>query len=194
LGVLWEHNYKTDVQQVWSYQVHANKESVSTFSLDKLEKIHRSYKAEIKIKTILNHLLSEGNSTIEISNNYDVNPENMVTANDGSDCSRDSAKDIIENDAIIVTASNQQEISTNIMDKVQDTTLEAVTSAETRDNTIDTQTSLPSRIALQQTRSETIQNAGEIYRSDANWYCRHCKLSGDRFYIDVHVCKGCVPM
>ena len=106
----------------------------------------------------------------------------MVTASDGSDCSRDSAKDIIENDAIIVTASNQQEISTNIMDKVQDTTLEAVTSAETRDNTIDTQTSLPSRIALQQTRSETIQNAGEIYRSDANWYCRHCKLSGDRFF------------
>jgi hypothetical protein len=45
------------VQQVWSYQVHANKESVSTFSLDKLEKIHRSYKAEIKIKTILNHIL-----------------------------------------------------------------------------------------------------------------------------------------
>jgi len=57
LGVLWEHNYKTDVQQVWSYQVHANKESVSIFSLDKLEKIHRSYKAEIKIKTILNHIL-----------------------------------------------------------------------------------------------------------------------------------------
>ena len=118
----------------------------------------------------------------------------MVTASDGSDCSRDSAKDIIENDAIIVTASNQPEISTNIMDKVQDTTLEAVTSAETRDNTIDTQTSLPSRIALQQTRSETIQNAGEIYRSDANWYCRHCKLSDDRFYIEVYVCKGCVPM
>jgi len=50
MGVLWEHNYKTDVQQVWSYQVHANKESVSTFSLDKLEKIHRSYKVEIKIR------------------------------------------------------------------------------------------------------------------------------------------------
>ena len=115
----------------------------------------------------------------------------MVTASDGSDCSRDSAKDIIENDAIIVTASNQPEISTNIMDKVQDTTLEAVTSAETRDNTIDTQTSLPSRIALQQTRSETIQNDGEIYRSDANWYCRHCKISADRFYIEVHVCKWC---
>jgi hypothetical protein len=89
----------------------------------------------------------------------------MVTVSDCSDYSRDSAKDIIENDAIIVTASNQPETSTNIMDKVQDTTLEA-------------QTSLPSRIALQQTRSETIQNAGEIYRSDANWYCRHCKLSG----------------
>jgi hypothetical protein len=118
----------------------------------------------------------------------------MVKASDGSDCSRDSAKDIIENDAIIVTASNQPEINTNIMNKVQDTTLEAVTSAETRDNTIDTQTSLPSGIALQQTRSETIQNAGEIYRSGANWYCRHCKLSGDRFYIEVHVCKGCVPM
>lgn len=60
----------------------------------------------------------------------------MVTASDCSDYSRDSAKDIIENDAIIVTASNQPEISTNIMNKVQDTTLEAVTSAETRDNTM----------------------------------------------------------
>jgi hypothetical protein len=117
----------------------------------------------------------------------------MVTASDGSDCSRDSAKNIIENDAIIVTTSNQPEINTNIMNKVQDTTPEAVTSAETRDNTIDTQTSLPSGIALQ-TRSETIQNAGEIYRSGANWYCMHCNLSGDRFYIEVHVCKGCVPM
>jgi len=60
----------------------------------------------------------------------------MVTASDCSDYSRDSAKYIIENDAIIVTASNQPEISTNIMNKVQDTTLEAVTSAETRDNTM----------------------------------------------------------
>jgi len=47
----------------------------------------------------------------------------MVTVSDCSDYSRDSAKDIIENGAIIVTASNQPEISTNIMDKVQDTTL-----------------------------------------------------------------------
>ena len=39
IGCFMEHNYKTDVQQIWSYQVHANKESVSTFSLDKLEKI-----------------------------------------------------------------------------------------------------------------------------------------------------------
>ena len=41
----------------------------------------------------------------------------MMTAVTASDGSRDSAKNIIENDAIIVTATNQQEINTNIMKK-----------------------------------------------------------------------------
>ena len=51
----------------------------------------------------------------------------MVTASDGSDCSRDSAKVIIENDAIIVTASNQPEIISNFIDKGPGIIAEAVT-------------------------------------------------------------------
>ena len=90
----------------------------------------------------------------------------MVTASDGSDCSRDSAKNIIENDAIIVTALNQPEINTNIMNKVQDTTLEAVTSAETRDNAIDTRTSLPTGIA---SSTNKVRNNSKCRRNLQVW-------------------------
>jgi hypothetical protein len=72
----------------------------------------------------------------------------------------------------------------------------AITVGEIRDHIIDTQISLRPALALQQTqpiKSETIQNAGELYRSDANWYCRDCKQSGDKFYIQVHICKGYTP-
>ncbi len=97
---------------------------------------------------------------------------------------------------MVVTATNQQEISSNTIEEGQGTipgavtAVTAVTSAVSENNTIDTQVSLPPTTALQQTRSETKQNAGDIYMSGANWYCRHCKLSGDKFYMQVHICKG----
>jgi hypothetical protein len=101
---------------------------------------------------------------------------------------------------MVVTATNQEEISSNIVDKGQGaipgavTAITAVTYAESENNITDTQTSFPPTTALQQTRSETKQNAGNIYMSGANWYCRRCKLSGDKFYMEVHICKGYMPI
>ena len=71
----------------------------------------------------------------------------------------------------------------------------AVTSAESGINTIDTQTLPPTtdQQQAQSTEPETIQNAGEIYWSGTNWYCRHCKLHGDKFDMEVHICKRYVP-
>jgi hypothetical protein len=41
-----------------------------------------------------------------------------------------------------------------------------------------------------QTGSETIRNTGEIYWPGSNWYCKHCKLHDDRFYMEGHITKG----
>jgi hypothetical protein len=109
---------------------------------------------------------------------------------------RDSANDV---NVVKATATSQEEISSNTIDKVQGTTSKAVTTVtavtvgETRNNTIDTQASITPVTDHQQaqsTKSETIQNAGEIYWSGANWYCRHCKLYGDKFFMEGHICKG----
>jgi hypothetical protein len=78
--------------------------------------------------------------------------------------------------------------SSDSMDKGQGIIPGAVTSAGTGNNPIDTQISIP-KVALQ-TRSSTIQNAGDLYWSRANWYCRHCKISGDKIDMEVHICKG----
>jgi len=59
---------------------------------------------------------------------------------------------------------------------------------------MDTPISLPSTKALPQTGSETIRKAGEIYWSGTNWYCKHCKLNGDKFYMEGHICKGYIPI
>ena len=183
-------------------KVHTNKGSVLTFVPDKLERIDRSYNTEIKIKTTLKTVMeNEGNSASEMSRNYDnnVNPENDGDGSDGYDGSRGSANDINDNNPMVVTATNQQEISSNIIEKGQGTipgavtAVTAVTSTESGNNTIDTQVSIPPTTDLRQTRSETMQNAGDIYMSGANWYCRHCKLSGDKFYMQVHICKGYIP-
>jgi hypothetical protein len=53
------------------------------------------------------------NNAIEISNNYDVKPNNNGDGSDGSDGSRDSAYDISDNDVMVATAANLQEISPN---------------------------------------------------------------------------------
>ncbi len=101
---------------------------------------------------------------------------------------------------MVVTAKNQQEIGPNIIEEGQGTTpgavtaVTAVTSTVSENNTIDTQVSNLPTTDLRQTRSETKQNAGDIYMSGANWYCRHCKLSGDKFYMQVHICKGYIPI
>lgn len=181
-------------------KVHSNKGSVLTFVPDKLERIDRSYNAEIKIKTTLKTVRETvGNSersTSEMSRDYDnnVNRENDSDCSDGYDGSRGSASDINDNNPMVMTATNQEN-SSNTIEKGQGTVpgavtpVTAVTPSESGNNTIDTQSSLPTTIALQQ-RSETIQNAGDIYRSGANWYCRHCKLYDDKFYMEVHICKG----
>lgn len=180
-------------------KAHTNKGSVLTFSPDKLAKIYKSYNTEIKIKTTLKAVMeNEGNSASEMSRNYDnnSNPENDGDGSEGYDGSRHSASDIIDNGAVVVTTSNQQQIRSNTIDKGQGaipgavTAVTAVTSAESGNNTTDTQVSPPPTTALQQTRSETKQNAGNVYMSGANWYCRQCKLFGDKFYMEVHICKG----
>ena len=72
---------------------------------------------------------------------------------------------------MVVSASNQQEINSNILEELQSTTSGAVTtftaviSVASKDNTIGTQISLHPTIALQQTqsiKSETKQNTGDI--------------------------------
>jgi hypothetical protein len=102
-----------------------------------------------------------------------------------------------DDNAMVITPSNQAEINTNIIEEGQGTTsgaVTAVTLGETGNNPIDKQVSVPTTTELQQTRSETIRNAGQIYWSGTNWYCRHCKLYGDKFYMEDHTCKGYVPM
>jgi hypothetical protein len=177
-------------------KMHTNTGSVLRFSLDKLEKIHRSYNTEIKIKTTLKSYTD--NNAIEISNNYDVNPENDGDGCDGSDGSRDSAHDV---NIVTATATSREEISSNSIDKVQGTTsvavtaVTAVTDMESRAHATDRQDLIPHMTDYQQaqsTKPETIQNAGEIYWSGANWHCRQCRLFGDKFYMEVHICKGYV--
>jgi len=179
--------------------MHTNTGSVLRFSLDKLEKIHRSYNAEIKIKTTLKSYTD--NNAIEISNNYDVNPENDGDGSDGSDGSRDSASGINDNDIMVATAANLQEISPNTVEKGQGTlpgavtAVTAVTDMESRAHATDRQDLIPHMTDYQQaqsTKPETIQNAGEIYWSGANWHCKQCRLFGDKFYMEVHICKGYV--
>jgi hypothetical protein len=113
---------------------------------------------------------------------------------------RDTAIDIYDNNAIVIAASNQSEINTNTIECGQGTTPEAFTAftaftvEETGNDSVDTPISLPSTKALPQTGSETIRNAGEIYWSGSNWHCRQCKLYGDKFYMEGHICKGYLPM
>ena len=104
--------------------MHTNKGSVLIFSPDKLEKIHRSYNAEIKIKTTFkSRTQNESNSTSETSRNYNTTPENDGDCNDGYGGSRDSAGDNI----IVATATNRQEISSNIVEEGQGAIPGAVT-------------------------------------------------------------------
>jgi hypothetical protein len=121
-----------------------------------------------------------------MSINYDVTSENNSDGSDGYDGARDSASNINNNDAISITP-NQSEIKSNIIEEGQGATsravtaVTAVTSTMSGNDTMDMQISRPPT-DLQQTTLEIIQNAGEIYWSNTNWHCRHCKLHGDRFY------------
>jgi hypothetical protein len=49
-----------------------------------------------------------------MSINYDVNPENGGDGSDGSDGSGDSASNINDKGALVLTPSNQSEINSNI--------------------------------------------------------------------------------
>jgi hypothetical protein len=115
---------------------------------------------------------------------------------DGSDGSRDSAHDV---KVVTATATSREEISSNSIDSAQGTASEAVTAVtavrdmESGAHIADTQGSIPHMTDYQQaqsTKPETIQNAGEIYWSGSNWHCRQCKLYGDKFYMEGHICKG----
>jgi hypothetical protein len=174
-------------------KVHTSKGSMLTFDPDKLAKIDRLYNAEIKIKTTLEYYVeNEGNITSETSrdatpenggdggdgcdgsrdSDSDINDDNAmvvipsIQAELNTDFSRDSAYDINDNNVKVVTAANLQEISPNTVEEGQGTVsraVTAITSAESGNNTIHTQGSIPhTTIALQQTSSETIQNARDI--------------------------------
>ena len=64
-----------------------------------------------------------------MSMDYDNNvaPAKDSDGSDGYDGSRDSARDVNDNNVIVVTATNQQEIGSNIMEKGQGTIPGAVT-------------------------------------------------------------------
>ncbi len=102
-------------------KLHTNKGSVLTFAPDKLERTDRSYNAEVKIKTTIKTVVkSQDNNergTSEMSRDYDnnSNPENDGDGSDGYDGSRDNAYDI---SVVTATATNQQEISRNALEKV----------------------------------------------------------------------------
>jgi len=173
-------------------KVHRNKGSELTFDPNKLEKIDRSYNTEIKIKTTLkSHTENEGISAYETSR--DATPEND---GDGCDGSRDNAYEPNDNDVMVATAANLQEISPNTVEEGRGTpsgAVTAVTDMESRAHATDGQDSIPHMTdyqLAQSTKPETIQNAGEIYWSGSNWHCRQCKLYGDKFYMEGHICKG----
>ena len=113
-----------------------------------------------------------------------------------------SAHGVNDDNVMVVTAANLQEISPLTVEEGQGTipgavtAVTAVTDMESGTHTIDTQDSIPHMTDHQQaqsTKPETIQNAGEIYWSGTNWYCKHCKLFGDKFDMEVHMCKGYTP-
>jgi hypothetical protein len=178
-------------------KVHTSKGSVLTFDPCKLAKINRSYNTEIKIKTTLKpYAENEGDITSETSR--DATPENGGDGCDGYDGSRDTAHDVNDNNSIVITASNQPESNTEIIEEGLCTTSGAIIAVtavrlETGNNPINKQVSIPITADIQPS-SETSRNAGEIYWSGTNWYCRECKLYGDKFYMEVHVCKGYVPI
>lgn len=136
-------------------------------------------------------------------NTSEMSKDSVIVDSDGSDgCdgSRYSASGISDNNPIVMTAPNQEGISSDTAEQVQGTfpgaitAVTAVTSVEPGNSILDTQVSnLPITTPLQQSNSETKQNAGDIYWSGANWYCRHCKLSGDKFDMEDHICKGHTP-
>jgi hypothetical protein len=178
-------------------KVHTSKGSMLTFDPDKLAKIDRSYNAEIKIKTTLkSYAENEGNIMSEASR--DATPENGGDGCDGCDGSRDSAYDIENNNDKLLTAANLHEISPITVEEGQGTVpgavtaVTAVTDMESGAHTTDTQDSI-THMTDQQTqliKPDRIQNVGEIYWSGTNWYCRHCKLHGDKFFMEGHICKG----
>ena len=108
----------------------------------------------------------------------------------------ESAHDINVVKVVTATATSREEISSNSIDSAQGTASEAVTAVrdmESGAHIADTQDLIPHMTDYQQTQStkpETIQNAGEIYWSGSNWHCRQCKLYGDKFYMEGHICKG----
>jgi hypothetical protein len=111
-----------------------------------------------------------------MSRNYNADPENDGDGSDVYDGSRDSANDIIDNNYIVVSTTKQQEINPNIIEEGQGTisgaitAVTAVTSTVSGNKTANTHVSTPPAIYLQQTRSETIQYARDIYMSGANWF------------------------
>ena len=108
-------------------KLHTNKGSVLTFAPDKLERIDRSYNAEVKIKTTIKTVVkSQDNNergTSEMSRGYDnkVNPENDSDGSDGYDGSRGSAHDIKDNTLTVVNTSYRQVISSNTLEGSQGT-------------------------------------------------------------------------
>jgi hypothetical protein len=95
---------------------------------------------------------------------------------------------------MVATAANLQEINPNPVEKGQGAPSEAVIAVtavtlETGNNPINKQVSISTTTDIQPS-AETIRNAGEIYWSGTNWYCKHCKLYGDRFFMEGHICKG----
>jgi hypothetical protein len=82
----------------------------------------------------------------------------------GYDGSRGSAHDVSDINVIVVAASNQQDISPNIINKVQGTTpgaVTAVTCAESGNNTIDTQVFLLQQLFNKQSQKQS--KMPEIY-------------------------------
>jgi len=70
------------------------------------------------LKTVMESELSESKLSW-CYDDYNVNSDNH---GDGYDGSRDTAKDIENNNDIVITASNQSEIDTNIIERGQGTT------------------------------------------------------------------------
>jgi hypothetical protein len=186
--------YKNTVMKIIYDKLGADQKSVGKkrirhmiFNPDKLEKINKCYNSEIKIKTVLKE---EGSG--DVQNEKAIGMISMIGSLDNTlDRSNESSDKKINtntypdtnNNGIYYNNYNNNENNCNIHK----------TDSASKDRTM-TNVSPCADLADLPDRPDHYlsqpRNASNFYWSGSKYYCRDCKISGDKFYLQEHHCKG----